>query len=211
VPSLRSLIVFGAEVKDLGPVGTQPNLEELVIVGAENLADVSGLVRMPGLRALTLAKCEAVTDLAPLSGLKNLAWLSLPPSTTQEQFAAVCKEHPGLVVLQAEGCEAMTDLSPVTALANVQVLTAVASASPDAVLEAKSLRLFGVHWAGDEDDADRKDREQRLAKVMQARPDLVVLEVMPLCLGSGWILVLAPAAAAAWWAGRRRRADARDG
>ena len=206
--SLRTLILFGAEIKDLAPVGSQPNLEELVIALSKDLTDLSRLSQMPRLRALVLANCEAVTDLSALASLRNLRWLGLPQATTQEQFARLSKNHPDLAVLQADTCEGVTDLSPVKGLQKLQVLTVPSPALLGPLTEATPIRLLGLAPRGSSGD-EAPDAEKRLTetlvKVMEANPDLAVVQVSPLCLGSGWILFLAPATAGAWWLARRRR------
>ncbi|MFO8012563.1 MAG: hypothetical protein R6X20_04565 [Phycisphaerae bacterium] len=208
MPSLRTLIVFGAKMKDLGPVGTQPNLEELVVALSESLADLGRLTEMPGLRALVLTNCKAVKDLSALASLRNLQWLGLPPATTQEEFARICTDHPGLVVLQADTCKRVSDLSPVKGLRRLQVLTVSSPALLGPLTEPTPLRLLGLGPMDDDGDgvpAAEKRLTETLVQVMEANPDLAVVQVSPLCLGSGWILLLVPATAAAWWLARRRR------
>jgi len=205
--NLRTLIVVGGKMRDLAPVGGQPILEELVVFGGERLADLAGLSRLTGLTAVCLPECQEVTDLAPLASLKDLRWVTLPPATTQEQFAAVCDDHPGLGVVQAVRCEKITDLAPVTGLRHLGVLTVAAAAPLGPLAEVKSLRLLGLKAPEGEEEAARIEREKALVAVMKARPGLKVVEVAPLCLGSGWILALGPVAAGGWLlAWRRRRA-----
>ena len=194
---------MGAEMKDLGPVGNQPDLQELVIF-LGSLTDVSGVAHMPNLRALSLANCKKLTDLSALSGLKHLRWLGLPPATTQEQFARICSEHPDLVILHAEGCKGITDLSPAAGLKRLQVLSVHAAASLEPVRTMASLRLLGLFARKSRKKVGWEKTEQALVKVLEANPDLVVVEAIPLCMGSGWILLLVPAVALAWWLAARR-------
>jgi len=221
IPSLRSLIVFGSDMTDLAPIGEQPNLQELALVGSK-VTDVDRLARMPGLRTLSLQGCKDLKDLSALSGLTHLCWLALPPETSQEQFATVCADHPDLEVLAAVPCENLTDLSPLARLRRLRVLTLAEMQAPlDPVAGLASLRLLGVDLkfpeqregeaAGEsraEDAEARKARRQAVVRIMEANPDLAVVQVAPLCLGSGWILLLAPATAGAWWLARRRRSGA---
>jgi hypothetical protein len=185
-----------------------------------NLEDVGRLAQMTGLRTLSLQGCKDLKDLSALSGLEHLRWLALPPETTQAQFATVCKEHPDLEVLAAAPCEGLTDLSPLAGLGNLRVLALGETKAPlDPVAGLKSLRLLGVGLKfpekkeGEEEaDAGRKQAETALVRIMEANPDLAVVQVAPFCMGSGWILLLAPATAGAWWlARRRRRSDAARG
>jgi len=204
MPTLRTLIVFGSDMKDLGPVGTQPNLEELAVVLTETLTDLGGLKKMPGLRALSLTNCKAVKDLSAVSRLKHLRWLALPPETSQAQFQTVCTEHPDLEVLMAVGCEKVTDLAPAAGLKRLRVLCAGTAAPLAPLANAKSLKLLGVHTPKDQHEAEQEKMSRDLVRVMEANPDLAVVQASPLCLGSGWILLLAPMTAAAWGLARRR-------
>lgn len=227
MPSLRTLIVLDFPQKDLGPVGSQPKLKELAVVYSRKLADVGGLARMPGLRALSLMGCDRVKDLSALSSLKHLRWLVLPPGTTQEQLSRICAQHPDLVILQAAGCEQITDLAPLKRLRRLQVLTLCRMEAPlDPVAELESLRLLGIdldfprkgkaHEPSTRAVESRKRRkaiQESLVRIMEANPKLKAVKVSPMCLGSGWILLLAPLLAAAWLAARRRgrRATLRHG
>jgi len=228
MPALRTLLLLGPEIKDLGPIGTQPNLVELAVITGKDLEDVGRLAEMPGLRTLSLQGCEKAKDLEPLSAVEHLRWLVLPPKTTQAQFAAVCKDHPDLEVLQAVPCMNIKDLAPLANLRRLRVLTLGETAAPlDPVAGLASLRLLGVdlkhpepkegeaaagEGKAEEGDAEetqaRKARHQAVVRIMDANPDLAVVQVSPLCLGSGWILLLVPAAAGAWWMARRRRSGA---
>jgi len=208
LPNLRTLIVLAGDVKDLAPVGRQPHLQELAILFTDALTDLRGLAHLPDLRALVLARCEAVKNLSPLSHLKRLRWLSLPPGTTQAQFERVCRDHPGLVILQAFDCPDISDLSPIENLSALQVLCVPASAPPGPVAERPSLRLLGVQPPRNKERLE-EGAEKALVRVMAVRPDLVVVEAAPICLGSGWVLVLAPLALGAWVLARRGRGAGR--
>jgi len=208
--NLRTLIVVGGKLPDLAPIGNQPALEEVVIFGAERLADLSGLTRLRGLRAFGLPACQEVTDLGPLRSLKHLRWVTLPPATTQEQFATVCADHPNLVSLLAVPCEKITDLTPVTRLRKLQALCVTTTAPLDPLAKVKSLRLLGLHAPEGQEAAARAETEKALVAVMKARPGLQVVEAAPLCVGSGWILLLAPAAAGGWLLARRHRRAGRE-
>jgi len=210
LPNLRTLIVPAGDVKDLAPVGRQPHLQELAILFTDALTDLRGLAHLPDLRALVLTRCEAVKDLSPLSHPKRLRWLSLPPGTTQAQFERVCRDHPGLVILQAFDCPEISDLSPIENLSALQVLCVPASVPPEPVAERPSLRLLGVQPSRGKGGVEGLEgTEKALVRVMAARPDLVVVEAAPMCLGSGWVLVLAPLALGAWVLARRGRGAGR--
>ncbi len=211
MPNLERLVLASATMTDLAAVGDQPALRELSLLGCKRLRDIQRVSEMPELRALCLAGCEEVRDLAALDSLRHLTWLWLPPGTTQAQFDHICRTHPDLVLLHASQCGHVADLSAVEALAKLEVLTVpITDFSP--LAEQPSLRLLGLRDPGElpgadatEGDHAAKRHAETLVQVMKANPDLVVTEEAPICLGSGWILLLVPAAAGAGWLARRRR------
>jgi hypothetical protein len=96
----------------------------------------------------------------------------------------------------------------VKGLRRLQVLTVSSPVMLEPLTEPTPLRLLGlgpVKDDGGDAPAVQKRLTETLVKVMDANPDLAVVQVSPLCLGSGWILLLVPATAAAWWLARRRR------
>ena len=195
---LGSLQVHGGEMKDLSALGRLPRLEELTLVNVQGLTDISGVADLANLRTLVLQGCEGVTDLGPLGDLKNLRWLALPPATTARQLDDIVRDHPDLEVLVVVGCGNITDLAPVRRLENLTALLVATPAPAGPLYHMKGLTYLAVgKREGDE------EWEQTLAALRHALPETTVVRVAPLCLGSGWILLLVPAAGAAWWLARR--------
>jgi hypothetical protein len=202
---LQSLMVVGAEnMKDLSGLANLSDLEELSLLACKPLNDLSGLARFPNLRVLILNVSEGATDLSPLKGLKQLRWLGLPPKTTQEQFATIVRDHPGLAVLEMVRCEDIKDLGPLRDLKGLEDLVLVGPYKDVAVLrEVKSLRF--VAYA---DPSAKDETPARVAEIARLLPDAAVVQAAPMCLGSGWILFLLPAAALVWLIPSRRRGAA---
>jgi len=208
--NLKRLILISPELKDLTMLGNQPNLEELSLVGSP-LDYLAGLSNYRKLKVLVLHGCGNVKDLTPLRNLNQLKWLGLPPTTTQEQLEEILREHPGLVVLELFEAGKVIDLTPITDLRKLgYLLVNCPNARPDPLFEMKNLRWLAVS-PGKKEKKEGKEapREEDLAvRLQKALPQTAVVRVEPLCLGSGWILLLAPAVVMAWWltrAGGRNR------
>jgi len=201
--NLRSLVVFGGKMKDLSCLGKQPGLEELTLMAKKSLTDISALANHPHLKTLCLRSCEGVTDLAVLEKLKGLKWLALPAATTQKQFAEIVRSHPDLVVLEATRCEKITDLRPAGNLKHLKALIVATKAPPDPLYQMKGLDYLAVA-VEEKDGKVTPDDRQMFVRLQNELPDTAIVRVVPICLGSGWILLLVPAAALAWWLARRR-------
>ena len=198
---LGSLQVHMGEMKDLSALGRLPRLEELVLVNVQGLTDIGGVADLANLRTLVLQGCGDVTDLEPLRNLKNLRWLALPPATPARQLDDIVRDHPDLEVLVAVGCGNVTDLACVRRLGNLTALLVATPAPAGPLYHMKGLTYLAVG-----ETKDGEDWAQTLAALRHALPETTVVRVAPLCLGSGWILLLLPAAVAAWWLARRARA-----
>jgi len=201
--NLRSLVVFIGSMKDLSCLGKQPRLEELNVVAEKSLTNVTALAGHPHLKTVCLRQCEGVTDLAVLKQLKGLKWLAVPPATTQQQFAEIVRDHPGLTIFEAFNCEKITDLAPVGDLGRLEVLVAVTAAPPDPLYAMKRLKFLAVA-VEEKDGKVKSDDQKRLVRLRKELPETAIVRVAPMCLGSGWILVLVPAVALAWWLAKRR-------
>ena len=199
--NLKRLILLTPELRDLTMLGNQPNLEELSVIESSSLEHLAGLSNYPELKVLGLRGCGNVKDLTPLSYLKRLRWLSLPPTTTQEQLKEILREHPDLVVLELFGLENVIDLTPITDLRKLRyLLVNCSNARPDPLFEMKNLRWLAVSAGEKGKEGKETPGEEDLAvELQQALPQTAVVRVEPLCVGSGWIFLLAPAVVMAWW------------
>jgi len=202
---LRSVIVHSGyhTMKDLSPLGRQPRLEELNLTVA-GLTDISALAHYPHVKTVCLRDCEGVTDLSVLGQLTELRWLALPPTTTQQQFTEIIEDHPELIVLEAMGCEQIIDLAPLNNLARLEALIVSTEAPPDPLYQMKNLKYLAVQVEEEEGEVTPAGR-QLLTRLQEELPETAVVRVVPLCLGSGLILLLIPASVLAWWLSRRRR------
>jgi hypothetical protein len=200
--NLRSLVLFGDKsLADLSPIAGLAQLEQLTLVGgdAENL---SPLAKLPRLKTLALTGCEKVTDLGPLKNLA-LEYLSFPPKISQQEFDAVIKDHSGLKAVELFGCENVKDIAALKSLKNIEALVLIKPAFEGEKHLADLKELKGLRLLVLPPDAFKGSAE--IAELQKALPDCLITAGKPLCLGSGWILLLAPVAAGAWLVSRRQR------
>jgi hypothetical protein len=200
--TIRSLILIGVKSPvALASLANLAQLEQLTLVGGD-AEDLGGLSKLPRLKTLSLTACEKVTDLGPLKDLP-LEYLSFPPKISQEQFDATVKAHPALKSVELFNCENVKDIGALKSLKNLDALVLIKPAFEGEkhladLKELKGLRLLVLPpWEGEEANAE-------IADLQKALPDCLISAGKPLCLGSGWILLLAPVTVGAWLIARRR-------
>jgi hypothetical protein len=209
--ALKSLILFDSEILDASALAAVPEgIEELSLVMCGKITSLGGLERFSNLRTLILNMSPGIEDLSVLRGIKKLAWVGLPPGITQEQFSAFIGEHPAMKIVELIGCGEITDLSPLQRLTGLTGLVVGQIggkfAAVDQVDQLKSLEFLGL--TGEVFDK----HPESLARIREALPRALVI---PVCLGSGWILLVIPLAALMWiagsWARSRRRTSPQHG
>lgn len=198
---LRSLIVAGgSEMKDLSALGNvSANLQELSVIETKNLTDITGVTRFPHLTTLVMNGGEGVGDLSGLSALKDLRWVGVPAKTTQEQFAAFVSAHPDLVILDLIANKQISSLAPLASLTHLEGLILQGPYENMSAIHAlKTLKFVGVS------DKVWDASPEQIAALKAALPDALVVRISPFCLGSGWILLLAPVFLVVWAVRRRK-------
>jgi hypothetical protein len=198
--NLRRLTLTDPKVKNLAILGKQPQLIELRLERSCSIDSLDGISNFPELKELYLFPCGNVKDLSPLKQMKDLKWLSLPFTTSQEQLENIVHDHPGLVGLELFKTDKVTELSPLKELRNLKyLLVCTPNAKLDPLFAMKGLRWLAVS------NKDEKVAEEAAGKIQKALPETSVVLVNPVCLGSGWILVLAPGVLLASWVKKRGR------
>lgn len=195
LPNLRQLYMGGRAFRLAAQLPA--SLEVLAVVDGD--VDLERLGSLPRLRALSLTGTEwrGASDLA---ALRKLRWIGLPENATQAEFAAVVRAHPDLEVIELIGVDSVTDLSPLRGLRHLRAVTIDGQYRDLGVLrDLTSLEFVGLSkkiWS---------DAPDQVAAIRAALPAAVIVKVTPLCLGSGWILLLVPVALLVFLAGRRGR------
>jgi internalin A len=137
-------------VQSLAPLAGLTSLKKLNLDGCDLVRDFSPVAGLVNLSSLGLEQCAGATNLSFLAGLKQLRSMGLPPGTTDDQLAAICKEHPDLLHLNAELCGRLTDLAPLAGLPleslNLELSGGIKDIGPAATL--KNLRAFGAPSRG---------------------------------------------------------------
>ena len=195
LPSLKTLLILdGNGLRDLTALGAlPPGLEELSLLGLNDLNDLTGIDKLTRLRTLVLWGNEKLGDLSSLAALTQLRWVGLPPKTDQEQFAAFASTHPKLKILDLSGNKTVQDLAPLSAMKGLEGLILEGPyKNLDAVRGLTSLRFLGISKEASE------AAQEQIAAVRKALPDALVVRVKPICLGSGWILLLVPVLVGVW-------------
>ncbi|MGB2755553.1 MAG: hypothetical protein WBE00_10670, partial [Phycisphaerae bacterium] len=100
------------------------------------------------------------------------------------------------------GCENVKDVAALKGLKDLKAFLLIKSALEGEkaladLKDLKGLRLLVLPPDAFEDSAG-------IADLQTALPDCLITAGKPLCLGSGWILLLAPVVAGAWLIARRR-------
>jgi hypothetical protein len=186
--ALESLAITGAKgVTDLAGLRNAPaSLSALSLIGWEQLADLRGIERFTQLHTVILTRDQSLSDPSALASLPELRWVAPPSSMTQEQFASFAAAHSKLEVLDLMHTPNITSLAPIARLPLQAIIVAGPVSDLSVLRSMPSLRFVGIgHKVWDEAGAG-------IPALRQALPDAAVVRVRPFCLGSGWILLLAP-------------------
>jgi len=188
---LKSLVISSSSMRDASVLTNVPNdLQELSILMCDEFADPAGLARFSGLRTLILNLSPGITDLSVLQNMKKLSWAGLPPEITQDQFSVFVDGHPDLKILEMVNCENIVDIQPLRKLTGLAGLVFCGyEGDLDALGGLKSLKFLGLQKDAFENSPDT------IAEIRGKLPDALVVPAAPMCLGSGWILLLFPLAA----------------
>lgn len=74
---LTRLVMHDFRMANIGPLAALEHLRELAIAGSPKLRSLEGIERLPTLRSLVLFDCTNLSDIEPLTRLRNLETLCL--------------------------------------------------------------------------------------------------------------------------------------
>lgn len=195
LPKLRRLVLYDADAEL--PVPLPTGLEALIVWDGD--IALTALEHLSHLRLLSLdiGEWQGSSDLA---ALKQLRWVGFPHKTTQAEFEVVVKAHRDLEVVELVIADSVTDLSPLAGMQRLRALTT----DRDVDLEVLGT-LTSLEYLGLSEDLWR-DVPERVAAIQAALPGVMLVKVKPVCLGSGWILLIVPVVLLVMLTAPRRRA-----
>lgn len=192
---LTTLTLFDSDVQDLECLVDLPGLTQLKIAGSPSLTNLAAMAGLPDLRRVALLSGEEPIDIRPLFSLKKLEYVSLPPGTTEKQLSSFVEQVPGVRWVDLMACGAITNLSSLASLDQLDTLSVHAEANLDDLATFDNLRFLTV--LTDSGDDEQLAARTAVAKLEEALPDCHITTTVAPCLGSGYLLILAPVALAA--------------
>jgi len=162
------------------------NLEELTINNKDDTTDLSAIKgKFNNLTVLIVSGTAA--NIESLGALKSLRWLGLPANATQVQFNNLSAQLPDLEVLELTGSDSIRNLAPLQQFPSLKGLVITDTVIDKTSLFAlKKLRYLSLP------EGNLKDSVY-LPALEKALPGCIIVPNTGACLGSGWLLLLAPA------------------
>jgi hypothetical protein len=164
-------------------------IKSLFFIHCEELTDISSLAANPKLKTLGFSECSKLKDISAIKGMKNLTWLSLPPSINQSQFDSLIPTLPSLEVLEMIYCDSIKNFDVLRKAERLRSLSLAAEKiDPASLYEMKNLELLVYCSRSDTDSTDNIQMKRLKAQL----PNTLVVPGGGFCLGSGWILLIIP-------------------
>lgn len=185
---LRSLCLIESDFRDLSSVGILPDLEDLDFVDCDDLEGIGSLEGYHGLKSLGFYDCGKLKDVGVLHDLPALSRLALPGQISQEEFADIIMAQPSLQMVELLSTPGISDLSPLAACPGLKALYLdLDSVDLAPLYDMKELGLIVLGQDYFEDSA-------AMETIRTALPGTRIVPGGTFCLGSGWLLLLLPAA-----------------
>jgi len=187
-------------------------LESLTLsIDTKDGMDLDGLADLQKLREFSLG-CATNVDLRPLQRLPCLISLvvSLDKDAVPGEFATLLESVPNVRYLEVytggKETNNTASLASVASLPDLESLTVIGTCDPDSLPLQKLpklqfLALSSKQWG-------TKGFATQIKLFQQAHPDCRVVTCEPVCLGSGWILLLAMTTVVSCWVRIRQRGAA---
>lgn len=195
LPKLRDLVL-----SEWAPpyAGVLPDRLEALWL-PESSVDAEALAGLGSLRTLVLSRSDWNGPLE-LAEFKRLQWFGFPKNANQVDFSAMVQAHPKLEVVELLEMNDSIDLAPLRDLRRLRAVTLDGDfTNLDVLKTIPTLEFVGL-------SEEIWDEAPELAAAIQASlPKAAVVRVAPVCLGSGWILLIFPIALLVMLAAPRRR------
>jgi len=187
IKGLETLGIVESDLKSIGIIGKQENLQALYLVDCEMLTDISHLKSLPDIAQVSLLYCDTLTDLSALNEISSLQWISLPPTINQENFNELIQHHSSLVGIEMIDCENLKDISAITGLPMLKALTIdLPEIDYNTLKQLADIELIIIgqdHFEGSESDIE---------ELKETLPETHIVPGGGFCMGSGWILLVIP-------------------
>lgn len=181
--SLSSLQISNSGIRDLDFLGNSLQLKEVVINHCPLLKDISSLEKFSHLTTLSLADCDSIADLKPLSGLKELTWFAPPKNISEQQLASVFNSSPNIESLVLVDCQQIKSLHRLKDFQKLSFLTLIStSLAPDSLARFKNLKYLAY---GNNASSDSLS----IASLQRELPNTLVTAAEPFCMGTGWLIL----------------------
>lgn len=196
---LTSLTLAGCEINSLVQIDFPEHLQQLNLIEIDTPFDISGLADLAELRSLSLAGCDKITSLKSIGDLTLLNRISYPENVSQDDFASTVGQLRFLKIIELLDCPEITDFAILEESESLESLVILMESSfPEQVGSLDQLELLILN--GELFDM----YPEQIAHLRTQLPDTTIIPGSGLCLGSGWILLLAPLILISWFFFRRR-------
>jgi hypothetical protein len=185
---LSSVTLTESDITSLSQMNIPEKIKSLYFIECDSLSDINAISRLKDLKIFGMSGCDLLTEPGPITGLKDLVWLSLPRSVSQSQFDSLLPRFKFLQVLEILDCEGITDLTVLGSLTQLKALSVTSGPiNPMSLGKLDHLSLLVVK-------PDTGVTGENQVKELRAQlPSTLVVPGKGFCLGSGWLLLLIPA------------------
>jgi beta-lactamase regulating signal transducer with metallopeptidase domain len=172
---------------DLSVIKSFNNLKELSIFGDKEAVDIDFLKDFKKLEVLRIIGGEgSFTNLLAINKLPALRWLGLHTKLTQQEFNSIIDNHKSLEVLEILNNDSIKSFVPLLQLENLYGLIITDKITDKASLRSmKNLKYLSIPKEVYNDNTNT-------AELRKALPSCTIVPNEGFCLGSGWLLLLAP-------------------
>ena len=184
---LRSLTLAECGLTSLSVIEPPSELNNLYLVSCDTLSDINQLSNYQNLNRLSLSLCSQVNNTDVIKQIKDLEYLSFPPSVSHQEFQDLTSGCSQLEVIELIDCENIKDLSPLQSLPGLNTLVLQLDKEQlgnlDTFTDLKLVILTSDIF---------QDNPKYISDLRSSLPTTTIVPGSGLCLGSGWLLLLIP-------------------
>ncbi|MCK5179057.1 MAG: hypothetical protein KAR32_05950 [Candidatus Omnitrophica bacterium] len=204
--NLYAFRLSGWKKADLSHLTGLSRLRELSLLSCD-IKDPKALLDLKDLTAIDLTKSSGAEDISLLKHMKALRYAGLPPGISQKDLTSFIETHPYVEILQMIGGRQVNDFSSLEKLSYLQGLVLFDEAVDDpetfnyaSLHGVKNLRYLALC-------EEILANEEKVLALQNALLRCQIVLAGGICLGSGWILLLALVALLAFLRKRTPRGE----